>query len=61
MQIQIKQRKTLKIQSMLCLTMIVFLTGSLFAKNNTWTYKDLDRIAKAELQDEQRAAAKTMG
>jgi hypothetical protein len=61
MQIQIKKRKKLKNQRLLFLTLVISLTGNLIAKGNTWTYKDLDRVAKAELQDEQRVAAKTMG
>ena len=61
MQIEIKKRKKLKNQRLLFLTLVISLTGSLIAKGNTWTYKDLDRVAKAELLDEQRVAAKSMG
>ena len=61
MQIEIKKRKKIKNQRLLFLTLVISLTGSLIAKGNTWTYKDLDRVAKAELLDEQRVAAKSMG
>jgi hypothetical protein len=61
MQIEIKKRKKLKNQRLLFLTLVISLTGNLIAKGNTWTYKDLDRVAKAELLDEQRVAAKSMG
>jgi hypothetical protein len=52
MQIEIKKRKKIKNQRLLFLTLVISLTGNLIAKGNTWTYKDLDRVAKAELQDE---------
>ncbi|SVB61895.1 uncharacterized protein METZ01_LOCUS214749, partial [marine metagenome] len=61
MQIQIKQSKKLNNQTLLFLTLAISLSSSLLAKGNTWTYKDLDRVAAGKMQDEQRVAAKTTG